>query len=170
MVYNELPSVQSIDAVYMELALQEANKAQCRGEVPVGAVLVDGAGNVLARDGNRSIEYHDPTAHAEILVLRAAGKRLGNYRLLGTTLYVTLESCAMCAAAMVHARISRVVFGADDPKAGALGSVYNIGRDRRLNHQLLVDGGVMAEESANLLRDFFRLRRSTPGVDPDNTG
>ncbi len=162
--------MQSIDTVFMELALQEADKAQCRGEVPVGAVLVDRAGNVLARDGNRSIEYHDPTAHAEVLALRAAGKRLGNYRLLGATLYVTLESCAMCAASMVHARISRVVFGADDPKAGALGSVYNIGRDRRLNHQLLVVGGVMAEESAILLRDFFRLRRAAPGIDPDITG
>jgi tRNA(adenine34) deaminase len=143
----------------MRLAIHEARKAGARGEVPVGAVLVDNAGTVLAADGNRTIEYCDPAGHAEILVLRAAGKRLNNYRLPGTTLYVTLEPCAMCAAAMVHARIARLVFGAEDPKAGGVVSRYSIGSDGLLNHIFVVEGGHVAEECAVLLKDFFKQRR-----------
>ncbi len=145
---------------FMELALKEARCAARRGEVPVGAVLVDASGNILARDGNRSIEHCDPAGHAEMMVLRAAGRRVGNYRLTGTTLYVTLEPCLMCAGAMVHARIGRLVYGALDPKAGAVVSLFTIGSDERLNHVMEIEGGVLAAESAALLRDFFRQRRS----------
>jgi len=148
------------DHHFMELALLEASRAAERGEVPVGAVLVGSDGTLLAADGNRCIELADPTAHAEILVLRQAGRLLANYRLTGTTLYVTLESCAMCAAALVHARVERVVYGAQDPKSGALASVYAIGSDGRLNHRLAVCGGILAEESAELLQSFFRRRRA----------
>ncbi|MEJ2691440.1 MAG: tRNA adenosine(34) deaminase TadA [Deltaproteobacteria bacterium] len=143
----------------MELALIEAEKAAKRGEVPVGAVLVDPAGTVLAADGNRNIELSDPTAHAEILVLRQAARLLGNYRLTGTVLYVTLESCAMCAGALVHARVRRVVFGASDPKSGALSSRYAIGTDDRLNHRIEVDGGLLASRCAAKLQSFFRMKR-----------
>lgn len=143
----------------MQLALQEARKAAARGEVPVGAVLVDKAGTVLAANGNRTIESCDPTGHAEMLVLRAAGKQLNNYRLPGTILYVTLEPCAMCAAAMVHARIARLVFGTEDPKAGGVVSRYLIGGDGLLNHSFVVEGGHDAEECAALLKDFFKERR-----------
>jgi tRNA(adenine34) deaminase len=148
----------------MELALEEARRAGERGEVPVGAVLVDETGLVLARAGNRSIELHDPSGHAEMLALREAGRKIGNYRLPGTTLYVTLEPCIMCAGAFVHARISRLVYGAMDPKAGAIDSVYSIGSDNLLNHRLLVQSGIMAEESANLLRAFFKDRRKGCGA------
>jgi tRNA(adenine34) deaminase len=147
------------DHHFMELALFEARKAEERGEVPVGAVLIDGRSTLLAAEGNRCIELCDPSAHAEIMVLRLAGRLLHNYRLTGTTLYVTLESCAMCAGAMMHARVKRVVYGAADPKSGALASLYAIGTDRRLNHILEVTGGVMATESAALLQSFFRQRR-----------
>jgi len=150
----------SADHHFMELALQEAARAAERGEVPVGAVLVGSDGTLLAADGNRSIELADPTAHAEVLVLRQAGQLLANYRLTGTTLYVTLESCAMCAGALVHARVERVVYGAQDPKGGALGSVYTIGSDNRLNHRLTVCGGILAQESTDLLQGFFRRRRA----------
>ncbi len=144
---------------YMRLALAEARKAAERGEVPVGAVLVDAGGNLLARDGNRSIERHDPTGHAEMQVIRRAGEEIGNYRLTGSTLYVTIEPCLMCAGAMIHARIGKLVFGARDPKAGAVVSCYQIGRDKRLNHTIEVWDGVMAEECAALLRNFFQRRR-----------
>jgi tRNA(adenine34) deaminase len=144
----------------MELALDEARRAGERGEVPVGAVLVDQGGRVLALAGNRSIELHDPSAHAEMLVLREAARKIGNYRLPGTTLYVTLEPCAMCAGAFIHARITRLVYGAADPKAGAIDSVYRIGSDNLLNHRLMVQSGIMAEQSATLLRVFFQARRS----------
>ncbi len=150
------------DTHYMQLALQEAALAADRGEVPVGAVLVDGAGTILASDGNRPIELNDPTAHAEILVLRQAGHLLGNYRLTGTILYVTLESCAMCAGALVHARISRVVYGAADPRSGALVSRYRIGDDGRLNHRFSLTGGVLADQCSALLKRFFRERRRRP--------
>jgi len=149
------------DEAYMELALQEAVAAADRGEVPVGAVLTAADGTILASDGNRSIELHDPTGHAEILVLRQAGHLLGNYRLTGTTLYVTLESCVMCAAALVHARVGRVVYGAADPRYGALVSQYRIGSDGRLNHTFSLTGGVLAERCGALLREFFRSRRSS---------
>ena len=144
---------------HMKLALKEARMAGERGEVPVGAVIVDSDGNVLASDGNRGIELSDPSAHAEMLVMRRAGAGIGNYRLTGSTLYVTLEPCVMCAGTMVHARIERLVFGALDPKAGGVVTLYQIGVDLRLNHIIEVQGGLMAEESSRLLKDFFRNRR-----------
>ena len=147
----------SID--FMRLALNEAGKAAKRGEVPIGAVIVDRRGAILAADGNRCIEYCDPAGHAEMLVMRAAGKRINNYRLAGTTLYVTIEPCVMCAAAMVHARIERLVFGAEDPKTGGIISLYNIGNDGRLNHRFVVEKGLLAEECAKILKTFFKKRR-----------
>jgi tRNA(adenine34) deaminase len=147
------------DAGPMTVAIVEALKAGERGEVPIGAVAVDGKGRIVAAAGNRSIECNDPTAHAEILALRKAGEQLGNYRLPDLTLYVTLEPCAMCAAAMVHARIKRLVYGADDPKAGAITSKYRIGSDGLLNHRFKVEGGCRAQECAALLKDFFKGKR-----------
>jgi len=146
------------DERFMSEALEFAKIAAGQGEVPVGAVLVVG-GDAVAREANAPISRNDPTAHAEILALRAAGERIGNYRLPGATLYVTLEPCPMCAAAMVHARIERLVYGAADPKTGAAGSVFDLARDARLNHRIEVEGGVLADEAARLLRDFFRQRR-----------
>lgn len=147
------------DSSFMRIALQEAIKAEQLGEVPVGAVIVDAAGTVLAKSGNRSIRDHDPSGHAEIVAMRKAGKKMDNYRLLNTTLYVTVEPCAMCAGAMVHARVGHLVFGAKDPKAGAVSSCYSIGRDGKLNHQLQVEGGLLADECAELLSSFFRKKR-----------
>jgi tRNA(adenine34) deaminase len=147
----------------MEAALVEARLAAERGEVPIGAVLVDSGGRIIAQNGNRTIELCDPGAHAEMLVLRQAGQVLGNYRLSGTTLYVTLEPCVMCAGALVHARVSRLVYGAIDPKAGGVVSLFQVGQDTRLNHLLAVEGGLLAEESATLLKDFFRKRRGGVG-------
>lgn len=161
MVHNAPSLGDADDHLMMRLALAEAEKAALRGEVPVGAVLVDRMGVVLAADGNRTIEKNDPTAHAEILVMRKAGKALGNYRLSGTTLYVTLESCVMCAAALVHARVARLVFGAIDPKGGGVVSLYGVGQDRKLNHCFELTQGVLADECSSILRDFFRKRRKT---------
>ncbi|MCK4839047.1 MAG: tRNA adenosine(34) deaminase TadA [Desulfobulbaceae bacterium] len=144
----------------MEMALVEARQVARRGEVPVGAVVVDQAGQVLGRSGNRPIELHDPSAHAEMLAMRQAAAALGNYRLTGCTVYVTLEPCPMCAGAMVNARLAKVVFGAEDPKGGGMVSRYRIGSDGLLNHALAFEGGLLAEESAKLLRDFFRERRN----------
>ena len=143
----------------MRLAYGQAVRAAERGEVPVGAVLVDRAGRVLAGAGNSTIGHSDPSAHAEILVLRRAGEKLANYRLGGTTLYVTLEPCLMCVGAMIHARIHCLVFGAQDPKTGAVVSRYQVGRDGRLNHSLQLRSGIMAGECGALLREFFRARR-----------
>lgn len=142
----------------MSRALVLAQQAQTHGEVPVGALLLAGD-EVLAEGWNQPIGLHDPTAHAEILVLREAARKLGNYRLAGTTLYVTLEPCAMCAMAMVHARVQRLVFGAPDPRTGACGSVMNLVQHDTLNHRLEVTGGVIAEECGTLLREFFAARR-----------
>lgn len=147
------------DIAYMRLALTEAAKAGERGEVPVGALAVDDRGLILAADGNRTIEQCDPAGHAEMVVLRQAAARLGNYRLAGVTLYVTLEPCAMCAGAMIYARIARLVYGAIDPKAGAVDSLYRLGRDPRLNHLFEVAGEVLAAECSTLLRDFFQRKR-----------
>lgn len=144
---------------HMQQALALARLAGEEGEVPVGAVLVGEDGTVLAESGNASIADHDPTGHAEIRVLRAAGRKLGNYRLPGATLYVTLEPCPMCAAALVHARVARIVFGAADPRTGACGSVFDLARSARLNHRIEVVRGVLADESGKLLRDFFSQRR-----------
>jgi tRNA(adenine34) deaminase len=146
------------DADYMRRCLALAAQAQQRGEVPVGAVLVLGE-RVISEGSNNPIASHDPTAHAEIEALRAAGKALGDYRLADTTLYVTLEPCAMCAAAMVHARVRRVVFGAWDPRAGAAGSSVDIFRLPGLNHRVDVFGGVLSEECGALLQQFFAQRR-----------
>ncbi len=133
--------------------------AEQAGEVPVGAVIVDVSGQLIGAGYNLTISTHDATAHAEVMALRAAGQRVGNYRLPGATLYVTLEPCAMCMGAMLHARLSRVVYGAHDPKTGACGSVINLPAESRLNHQTVVEGGVMAESCGDLLRHFFRQRR-----------
>ena len=143
----------------MQLALKEARKAGNRGEVPVGAVIVDAEGNILAAAGNNSIVAHDPTGHAEMIAMRSAGKRIGNYRLLHTTIYVTIEPCVMCAGAMIHARIGRLVFGAPDPKAGGVVSCYQVGGDGRLNHKLHVDGNILAQECRELLAAFFKEKR-----------
>jgi tRNA(adenine34) deaminase len=146
------------DIKFMRAALALAQSAESAGEVPVGAVLViDDA--IVASAANSPIQLNDPTAHAEILAVREAGKRIGNYRLPQATLYVTLEPCPMCAAALVHARIARLVYAAADPKSGAAGSVMDLARDTRLNHRIEVDGGVLADEAATLLRNFFRARR-----------
>ena len=146
------------DIDFMRLALEAAAGARAAGEVPVGAVLVQGD-TVLAIAANRPIAAHDPTAHAEIEALRAGGQALGSYRLNGTTLYVTLEPCVMCASAIVHARVARVVFGAWDPKAGAAGSTVNVFTMPSMNHRVDVFGGVLMEESAQLLNGFFAARR-----------
>jgi tRNA(adenine34) deaminase len=143
---------------YMRIALDEAEKAGDKGDVPVGAAVVQG-GLVLSRDHNRREETGDPSAHAEILALRAACEKTGDWRLPGATLYVTLEPCAMCAGAVVLARVETVVFGASDPAAGAGGSAYNILEDGRLGHAAYVIAGVLEEESAGLLKEFFTDRR-----------
>jgi tRNA(adenine34) deaminase len=146
------------DLDFMHVALAEARRAAESGEVPIGAVVVrDGA--ILSCGQNRVLRDVDPTAHAEIVALRAAAAALGNYRLTGCTLYVTLEPCAMCAGAMIHARIDRLVYAAADPKAGACGSVLSVLNHPQLNHQMQVEQGIAAEESAALLRSFFRDRR-----------
>ena len=145
----------------MRLALDEARLAVDAGEVPVGAVLVKD-GRLIASAHNTPISGHDPTAHAEVMALRAAAQSLGNYRLEGCELYVTLEPCAMCAGAMLHARVSRVIFGASDPKTGAAGSVVNLFDMPMLNHQTQVTAGVLAEEAAGLLRSFFKPMRANP--------
>lgn len=147
------------DERWMREAWMLAEEAQAAGEVPVGALVLSSEGILLSRGQNRVIRDHDPTAHAEIVALRAAGNALGNYRLERSTLYVTLEPCAMCAGAMIHARIGRLVFGAFDPKAGAVGSVLTVLNHPQLNHQVELTGGVLAEECGDLLRRFFQLRR-----------
>ena len=146
------------DADYMQRALALARAAAAQGEVPVGALVVRG-GEIIGEGANRPIGQHDPSAHAEIEALRAAGRALGDYRLTGATLYVTLEPCIMCASAIVHARIDRVVFGAWDPKAGAAGSIADVFAIPQLTHRVDVFGGVLAEECATLLSEFFRARR-----------
>lgn len=146
------------DIDFMRLALEQANKARAAGEVPVGAVLVNGD-RVIAEGANRPIASHDPTAHAEIEALRSAGRALGSYRLTDAILYVTLEPCAMCAMAIVHARVRRLVFGAWDPRAGAAGSITDIFALPGLNHRVDVFGGVLMEECGSLLQEFFAERR-----------
>lgn len=146
------------DASFMSRALELARTAEAAGEVPVGAVIVRG-GAIVGEGWNRPISTSDPTAHAEIVALRAAAQNLGSYRLLDTTLYVTLEPCAMCAGAMVHSRVKRLVYAATDPRAGAAGSVFNIVQHSALNHRLEIVQGVMADECAAVLRGFFAARR-----------
>ena len=144
----------------MEVALKEAEKAQQKGEVPIGAVLVANNNQVLAAEHNRTIALNDPTAHAEILALRSAAAKVRNYRLLNTTLYVTVEPCPMCMGAAIHARISRVVFGTPDPKWGAAGSLYNFAQDRRFNHQTEIIEGICKNACKKLMQDFFREKRA----------
>jgi tRNA(adenine34) deaminase len=144
---------------YMEIALDEARKADQKGEVPVGAVMTDADGNILAANHNQTILQCDPTAHAEILVLRQVSQKFQNYRLLGTMLYVTVEPCVMCMGAIVHARISKLVFGAQDPKWGAAGSLYDFAHDTRLNHQPEIIGAVCEASCKKLMQQFFKKRR-----------
>lgn len=153
------------DAVFMRHALALAQRAAAEGEVPVGAVLVKDR-EVIGEGWNRPIAAHDPSAHAEMVALRAAAARLGNYRLPGTTLYVTLEPCVMCAGAIIHARVGRLVFGARDPKAGAVDSVYDVIARPRLNHVVQWSGGMLEEDCGAVLRDFFRARRSGGAAGP----
>jgi len=155
---TESDAAGAADVAFMTRALELARRAEAAGEVPVGAVIVRG-GEIVAEGWNRPIGANDPTAHAEVVAMRAAGQALGTYRLTGTTLYVTLEPCAMCASAMVHARIGRLVFAATDPRAGAAGSVFNIVQHPALNHRVECTGGVLAEECGSLLRQFFQARR-----------
>ena len=148
------------DVDWMRLALAQAAQAQQLGEVPVGAVLIDAQGELLATGFNRTIIDHDPTAHAEIVALRSGAQKVQNYRLPGASLYVTLEPCAMCLGAMMHARLARVIFGAPDPKTGVCGSVLNLALEKQLNHHTQVEGGVLAQECGDTLRQFFKERRS----------
>ncbi len=148
------------DLHWMRHALDLARRAEREDdEVPIAALLIDADGRLLAEGWNRNISEHDPSAHAEIVALRRAGQVLGNHRLLGATLYVTLEPCAMCAMAMVHARIARVVYAASDPKTGAAGSVFDLLGDPRHNHRVRVDAGVLADEASAMLSAYFRAKR-----------
>ena len=149
---------QKRDELYMERALDLAKEAAARGEVPVGAVVVQDD-IIIAEAFNRRESWHDPTAHAEVLAIRAAAARLKSWRLEGTTLYVTLEPCPMCAGAMVLARVERLVYGADDPKGGAVRSLYRLADDDRLNHRLQITAGVLADECSAALKHFFRQKR-----------
>ena len=162
MCYHIIVPKPMSDEEFMRAALVEAEKALALGEVPVGAVLVAG-GEIIGRGHNRREADADPTSHAEVLALREGARRRRHWRLHGATLYVTLEPCPMCAGALVNARVDRLVFGAADPKAGAAGTLFNLVCDARLNHRLEVTGGVLAGEAAELLRNFFRLRREEEG-------
>jgi len=161
------------DIQAMRLALEQASRARELGEVPVGAVVLDEGGAVIGAGFNRTIIDSDPTAHAEIVALRQAAQALGNYRLPGARLYVTLEPCTMCMGAMLHARLGRVVYGARDPKTGACGGVISVHDNATLNHHTAVQGGLLEQECGDLLRDFFRarrqsarLRRASPADEP----
>jgi len=156
--WTQVTMDQDRDKQFMRLALAEADKAIQAGEVPVGAVIV-GGGEVIASAHNRPVGLRDPSAHAEILALRKAASAEGNYRLAGSTLYVTIEPCLMCAGALIHARVSRLVFGAPDPKGGAVVSLYRVLDDSRLNHRIEVTGGVLAEECGEIMSRFFREKR-----------
>jgi tRNA(adenine34) deaminase len=159
----------NIDEKIMRLALKEAQKAAIKNEVPVGAVLTGPDGKVLARGHNRKESNNDPTAHAEIVVIRKAAKKLGGWRLSGCTLHVTLEPCPMCAGAMVNARIKRLVFGCRDPKAGACGTLLDLSSNIRLNHRFETTAGVLETDCAGILKKFFRKRRSSGPTRPPAT-
>lgn len=153
------------DERWMRHALALGDRAELEDdEIPVGAVLVGVDGQMLGEGWNRNISLHDPSAHAEIIAMRAAGQRVGNHRLLGSTLYITLEPCAMCAMAIIHARVARVVFGAFDPKTGAAGSVFDLLGDARHNHRVAITGGVLADEAGRRLTNYFRRKRGRPPV------
>ena len=151
------------DFEWMRVAAALAERAESEDdEIPIGALVIDASGNVVGQGWNRNIAEHDPSAHAEIVAMRAAGRLIGNHRLTGCTLVVTLEPCAMCAMAMVHARIARLVFGAFDPKTGAAGSVFDLMADPRHNHWVEVIGGVLADEAGTRLSEYFRRKRAKP--------
>lgn len=152
-------SISEQDIYFMQQALLLANKAELQGEIPVGAILVSENGEVIGEGWNQSISLSDPTAHAEILAIRQAGNKLGNYRLLNSTLYVTLEPCTMCAGAILHSRIGRLVFGASDYKTGAIGSRFHFFEDYKMNHLLKIRGGIMAQECSQKISQFFKNRR-----------
>lgn len=152
--------VDLVDERLMKVALQEALVAQGEGEVPVGAVLIDSDSRIIARGHNQTIGKCDPTAHAEMNVIRAGADFLGNYRLLSTTLYVTVEPCVMCMGAIVHARVTRLVFGAHDPKWGAVGSLYDFSMDSRLNHRPEIISGVLETECREMIQEFFKVKRA----------
>ena len=161
----EVTTQDASDEQWMRRALALAERAEHEDdEIPVGALLVSAEGEVIGEGWNRNITERDPSAHAEIVALRQAGTRVGNHRLLGSTLYVTLEPCAMCAMAMVHARVARVVFGASDPKTGAAGSVFDLLADPRHNHRIEVVGGILAGEAGTRLTNYFRRKRGRPPV------
>lgn len=147
------------DDEYMAMAIELARSAWQAGEVPVGSIVVLD-GEVVGRGFNQPISQHDPSAHAEIMAMRDAGRKIGNYRLPECSLYVTLEPCAMCAGAILHARVKRIVYGAADPKTGAAGSVVNLFQEPRLNHHTVIEGGILAQECGELISDFFRERRA----------
>jgi tRNA(adenine34) deaminase len=149
---------------FMQIAIEQARQAFTLGEVPIGAVLIDAEGQILAKDCNRTISRCDPTAHAEILVIRKASAVLGNYRLLNTTLYVSIEPCVMCMGALIHARVRTIVYGASDPRWGACGSLYAFAEDTRFNHRPETIGGVCEEPCRKLMQDFFRQRRQAHGM------
>ena len=146
------------DEKWMQIAISEANLAKSKDEIPVGAVLIQNS-ELIAQAHNQPISHNDPTAHAEIQVLRIAAKQQSNYRLVGSTIYVTLEPCAMCLGAMMHARIKRIVFGASDPKTGVCGSCANLTSEAFFNHKIAVLGGILEKESKEILQSFFKLRR-----------
>ena len=152
------------DEDLMRVALDEARRALEHDDVPIGCVVIDADGNTLARTHNARERDQDPTAHAELIALRDAASKVGSWRLEGATLYATLEPCAMCAGAIVLSRIERLVYGASDPKGGAVGSLYNIAQDARLNHRVVVDSGVLSDECAEILKGFFAGKR--PGIAP----
>lgn len=154
------PTFTPAEQAWMARALALADRAESEDdEIPVGALVVGPDDALLGEGWNRNIGEHDPSAHAEIVAMREAGRALGNHRLVGCTLYVTLEPCAMCAMAMVHARVARVIFGARDPKTGACGSVFDLPADLRHNHRLAVEGGLLGEQAGQRLRDYFRRKR-----------
>lgn len=157
------------DLSHMALALDLARRAEDEGEVPVGAVVTTRDGEVIGQGWNRNIGRCDPSAHAEIVALRDAGRRAGNHRLPGSTLYVTLEPCAMCVAAMIHARLERVVFGTADPKTGALGGAFSLTEIHEHNHRLVHQGGLLGERAAEMLQSFFRARRGRAAAESDGS-
>lgn len=154
-----LVSMQSADDKWMKVALAEAELARSAGEVPIGACIVSESGGLLAAAGNRTIADCDPTAHAEVLALRRAASIIGNYRVIGATLYTTIEPCAMCAGALINARIAKLVFGAPDERFGAAGTLFNICDNDNLNHRITVERGVLADDCRRLMQDFFKERR-----------
>ena len=164
---NQVPPLPEADEFYMSLALKEAQLAAAQGEVPVGCVLVDPSGEVIGTGHNLTISTHDPTAHAEVVALRDAGLRLGNYRLPNLQMFVTLEPCLMCVGAIIHSRLLRLCYGTADPRTGACGSVFSLINAKEHNHALIVCSGILQEECASLLHLFFKARRQKKADFPE---